>query len=165
METVPNSNYELIKLIITIITAIITLIAIIKGYLEYQKSVKQKRVELFIKYRDHLKNDVIFKKILELLETNNNDEIRNLPRFDRYLFLGFYEEIALLVNSRIMKPEIAHYMFAYYAKLCWENDTFWYDISRESFYWRVFREFVEQMIQLETNNMTIELNQKMKFQI
>ena len=165
MEASQNSNYELIKLILTVITVIIALVAIIKGYWEYRKSVKQKRVELFIKYRQQLKSDLILKRILELLETENNEEISKLSRFDKYLFIGFYEEIALLVNSKIIKPEIAHYMFAYYAKLCWDNNAFWSDINRESMYWRVFREFVVKMNLLESNNTTILLNKNLKFEI
>jgi hypothetical protein len=84
---------------------------------------------------------------------------------DRYLFVGFYEEIALLVNSKVLRPEIAHYMFGYYAKICWESDDFWQDINRDSIYWRVFREFVEQMITLEEKHLTIPSNKKILFKI
>lgn len=159
-----NSTLELIKTIATVGTAIIAAVTIIKGYAEYKLTGVQKRVELFEKYRQKLKENETLKNIIELLEQKSAD-IRNVPRTDRYFYLGFYEEIALLVNSGILKPEIAHYMFAYYAKLCWTNDNFWHDINRESIYWRVFREFVDNMNKLEEKNMTIPTNEKLFFKI
>jgi len=155
---------ELIRTIAISGTAIVAIFTLIKGYKEYVKSNKQKRVELFKDYRNKLKENEIIKNILDLLETKN-PEIRDLPKFDRYLFIGFYEEIALLVNSNLLKPEIAHYMFAYYAKLCWNNKDFWHDINRESMYWRVFKEFVEKMENLEKKKLTIPQNKEIDFKL
>lgn len=159
-----NTTLEIIKTVATVGTAIIAAVTILKGYAEYKLSAVQKRVELFEKYHQKLKGNETFKRIIELLEDDSTDII-NVPRTDRYFYLGYFEEIALLVNSGILKPEIAHYMFAYYAKLCWTNDNFWHDINRNSIYWRVFREFVEQMIKLEEKNMTIPTNTRLRFKI
>jgi hypothetical protein len=128
------------------------IIAIIKGFYEYRKSVEQKRIELFDNYRKRLTEDKIIYDILNLLETNDESGIDKLKRLDKYLFLGFYEEIALFVNSKILRPEIAHYMFSYYSILCWKNKLFWKDIDRDSIYWNVFREFVKKMQELENSN-------------
>ena len=159
-----NLTLEIIKTMAIVGTAVIAAVTIIKGYAEYRLSAVQKRVELFEKYRQKMKENEILKTIIGLLEQESAD-IRTVQRTDRYFYLGYFEEIALLVNSRVLKPEIAHYMFAYYAKLCWANDNFWHDINRDSIYWRVFREFVEQMIELEEKNMTIPTNQKLRFKI
>lgn len=159
-----NTTLEIIKTVATVGTAVVAIVTIIKGYAEYKLSAVQKRVELFEKYRQKLKENETLKRIIGLLEDNRTD-IRNLPRTDRYFYLGYFEEIALLVNSGVLKPEIAHYMFAYYAKLCWTSDNFWHDINRNSMYWRVFREFVEQMKELEEKKMTIPTNTKLRFKI
>ena len=159
------TTLDLIKTVAISGTSIIAIFTLIKGYSEYRLNVKQKRSELYETYRKKLKENEIISKVVEALENDNKKDIAKIPRFDRYMFLGFYEDIALLMNTKLIKPEIAHYMFGYYAMRCWENDMFWKDINRESHYWRVFREFVEKMKDLENRKMTIPSNKKIKFKI
>jgi hypothetical protein len=40
-------------------------------------------------------------------------------------FLGFFEEVALMMNSGLIRKEVAHYMFGYYAIHCWDSKNFW----------------------------------------
>ncbi len=101
-------------------------------------------------------------EIIDYLD-NDNDKLKDVPRLKRFYFLGFYENIALLMNSRLIKPEIAYYMFGYYSLKCWENDLFWIGIERESHYWRVFREFVKKMEKLEKKETQIPLNESIKY--
>lgn len=159
-----DTTLEIIKTAAAVGTAVVAIVTILKGYAEYKLSAIQKRVELFEKYLQKLKENETLRHIIELLE-KESENIKNVPRTDRYFYLGYFEEIALLVNSRVLKPEIAHYMFAYYARICWENDNFWHEINRNSTYWRVFREFVMQMKELEDKNMTIPTNTKLRFKI
>jgi hypothetical protein len=155
---------EIIKTVAITGTAIITIITLITGYSQYKLMVKQKRCELYELYRKKMKENESISQIINYLETNNK-EIINVPRVKRYLFLGFFEDIALLINSKLIKPEIAHYMFAYYAIQCWNNELFWNGINRDSHYWRVFKEFVEKMKKLEENKLTIPENKEIKFKI
>jgi hypothetical protein len=157
-------NLENIKIIAISFASLIGAITFIKGYFEYRLAAKQKRYELYDKYRKKLEENENLRNIVDLLETEN-PAIQELTRFNRYKFIGFYEDIALLLNSGLIKPEIAHYMFSYYAILCWESDPFWEGINRNSAYWRVFREFVESMQKLESNNLTIPTNEKLKFEM
>jgi len=158
------NTLDLIKTIAISGTSIVAVITLIKGYLEYRLTTKQKRSELYESYRKKLKENKSISDVVEALETDNGN-LKEMPRINKYAFLGFYEDIALLVNTGLIKPEIAHYMFGYYAIECWKNDEFWNDINRESHYWRVFREFVEKMSDLEDRKMTIPLNKKIKFKI
>lgn len=48
-----------------------------------------------------------------------------------------------------MLSPVSHYMFGYYALRCWESQHFWADVNRDSSYWALFRDFVEQMKQAE----------------
>lgn len=158
------TTLDLIKTIAISGTSIVAIFTLIKGYSEYRLSVKQKRSELYETYRQKLKENETISSVVDALE-NNNGNIAEIPRIDRYMFLGFYEDIALLMNTKLIKPEIAHYMFGYYAMRCWESDLFWEDINRESHYWRIFKEFVEKMKDLENRKMTIPDNKKIKFKI
>jgi hypothetical protein len=84
--------------------------------------------------------------MFELLETNS-EALRKISFQQKQHFIGFYEDIALAVNSGLLRPEVAHYMFAYYALRCWGSDNFWCDdsVNRESVYWSLFRDFVDKM--------------------
>jgi hypothetical protein len=55
------------------------------------------------------------------------------------------EEVALMVNSRIIRKEIAHYMFGYYVLLADDSKHIWNDLDQESVYWTVFRNFAKLM--------------------
>lgn len=63
--------------------------------------------------------------------------------------VGFFEEIALMMNSGLLKPRIAHYMFGYYAIACWKSEAFWSNMNRDSIYWALFKDFAEKMQQIE----------------
>lgn len=157
-------HLNIIKTIAIAGTAIVAIITLIKGYLEYKLTSTQKRSDLYERLGTKLETDETLKLIIHYLEIED-PEIKNLSRFDRYKFLRFYEDIALIMNSGLIKPEIAHYMFSYYAIQCYHSDNFWYEIERNSIYWRVFNEFVEKMENLEQENLTIPQNKKIEFKI
>ncbi|NLL27853.1 MAG: hypothetical protein GX259_03580 [Bacteroidales bacterium] len=158
------TTLDLIKTIAISGTSVVAIFTLIKGYSEYKLTTKQRRIELYEIYRRKLKEDETIRSVVDALE-NDNGNIVEISRIDKYMFLGFYEDIALLMNTGLIKPEIAHYMFGYYAMRCWENESFWNDINRNSHYWRVFREFVEKMKDLENSKKTIPSNKKIKFKI
>jgi hypothetical protein len=68
-----------------------------------------------------------------------------------------------------MSEEIAFYMFGYYAIKCWKSDNFWRIdedsvIERNSIYWSRFRNFAEQMEQMERRLVSGHIvPKKMKF--
>ena len=64
-------------------------------------------------------------------------------------FLRYFEEIALMVNSGLLRKDVAHYMFGYYAIRCWESDYFWTHLNRQGPYWALFREFAGEMARME----------------
>ena len=158
-----TSLLDIIKIITIVITAIAAIFTMIKGYLEYELMNKAKKFELYIKYRKKLKEDEIFKNIIKcLVETSKTEDIKDISLMDKFLFIGFYEDIAILMKNKLITPEIAHYMFGYYAIKCWYNDNFWHDINKDSYYWHVFKDFVEKMEKIEIE---IEKNRNLKLKI
>lgn len=140
-----------------VVTAVLTLW---KGVYEYTKQAAQKRAEHFIQMRDRYGK---FRSLCAQLEQASSDdesrsgqakrELRKLPFDQKRDFLGFYEEIALMMNRKLIRKDVAHYMFGYYAIRCWESDAFWNapdgNLNRKSFYWGVFRSFAERMMKME----------------
>jgi hypothetical protein len=100
--------------------------------------------------------NTLFREISALTETDD-PKLREIAYKDKVDYLGFFEEIALLVNSNLISPEIAHYMFGYFAMRCWDSKNFWVEINRESIYWIVFKKFVEKMKKIENS---FEYNEK-----
>lgn len=127
---------------------IITLFTFIKGTLDYSRQGAQKRAEMFVVMRRKFTENNTFIELCALIET---DELQlvEIPFKDKRNFLGFFEEIALMTNSNLIRKEVAHYMFGYYAIRCWESKHFWNNINRSSEYWSLFKDFVEQMTKIE----------------
>lgn len=86
--------------------------------------------------------------------------------YDIEIFLRFFEELYLLIHSENrMKPEIARYMFSYYAILAWDSDELWgrlasanntsIEAERSSEDWTMFRSFVEEMKTINSKSITI----------
>ena len=130
-----------ILIIIPIIGALFAVFTFFKGIFEYLKQSSLKRAEYFFTIRKKFKENKVFMKICDLLEIDD-EEIKNVDDADKKSFLGFYEEIAMMMNSNIIREEIVLYMFGYYAIKCWECNYFWNkNISRDDPYWCLFKEF------------------------
>jgi hypothetical protein len=154
-------DLEIIKTIAISGTAIVAIFTLIKGYIDYKNINKLKRIEIYESYSKKIREDKILMEIINCLE-ENDEQLKNIPRINRYFFLRFYEDIALALNSKLMRPKIVHYMFAYYALQCYNSENFWDDIEKGSSYWRVFNEFIEKMRKLENKNSN---KIKLKFKI
>ena len=98
--------------------------------------------------RKRIKGSKTFEEIAGLLE-DDDPRLSEIPYEHRRDFLWLFEEVAIGMNSGLIREKVAHYMFGYYAIRCWESKNFWNDIDRDSFYWAVFRDFAEQMKQIE----------------
>lgn len=140
-----------LKDIATILGALVALVALIKGILEYVKQGAQKRAEHFLTMRKRLKDNEVFNTICYLLERDDS-KLLSVPFKDKRDFLGLFEEVAIAMNSGLIRPSVAHYMFGYYALRCWRSENFWQSaegVNRKSMYWLVFKDFAEQMQEME----------------
>ncbi len=77
--------------------------------------------------------------------------LHTIPHEQKRDLLGVFEEVALLVNSKLMRPDVAYYMFGYYAIRCWDTDAFWgnWPDGRDEVYWKLLKSFVERMKEIE----------------
>ena len=60
-----------------------------------------------------------------------------------------FEDVAILVNSKLLTPALAHYMFGYYAIAAASSEAFWTELKPELPYWSMFFAFAEAMRQQE----------------
>ena len=90
------------------VTALITFFF---GVLEYARQGHQARASRFVEMRRRFLETALFRDILNLLNTID-PRLRDIPIQDRRNFGGFLEEVALMVTSKLISPQAAHYMFS-----------------------------------------------------
>ena len=146
-------NKDALTIIIATIAGLVAFGTFIKAILEYHLQGRQKRAELFDTLKNRLRTDQQLNGVTGLLEDDSN-ELRNIAQMDKYYFLGFYEQIAIAVNSGLIKKNVAHYFFGYFARHCWDSENFWYlneesKIDKNAYYWSTFKKFVDDMKKIE----------------
>lgn len=132
------------KDVATIVAAVGGIIAACVGLFQYWRNNMLKRAELFFAMEDRLQESNEFRKIIEFLE-KGDPALEQVPLRDRIHFLGVYEQVAIMVNSGLMQPELASYMFGAYAVCALDNEHMWSGLDMEDPYWSAFRRFAEQM--------------------
>lgn len=131
-----------------VLGTIIALITFLSGTVEYARQGQQTRAHHFLQMRRRFLETTNHRDILNLL-TTDDPALAAFPVQDRRNLIGFLEEIALMVNSRLIRREVAGYMFGYYALLCARSEHLWDGLDRDSLYWTVFREFAKDMSEFE----------------
>ena len=131
-----------------IIGGIITVITFVKGVFEYSRQGTQKRSEHFSELRMRFQENPLFKELAQELH-ENSPKLADRPFKEKRELLGFFEDIALMANSGLIRKNVVHYMFGYYMIHCWESDNFWKGLHRDSKYWALFRHFAEEMQEFE----------------
>jgi hypothetical protein len=72
-------------------------------------------------------------------------ELRDKSFEEKRAYLTFFEEIAILKNSKLLNSDLCYYMFGYYSILCYESNNFWSNINKDEVFWNVFLTFAEEM--------------------
>jgi hypothetical protein len=127
-----------------ILAGFVGLITFFTGTLEYVRQGHQQRASRFVEMRRRFLETPLFREILNLLPADDV-ALRDIPIQDRRNFGGFLEEVALMVNSKLISPRVAHYMFGDYVSLAAKSENFWYGLDRDGVYWTVFRQFARSL--------------------
>lgn len=130
-----------------IAAGVVALTTFLTGVLEYVRQGHQHRAQNFVQMRRRFLETPEYRRILDQLAIDS-PTLKEESVQEKRNFVGFLEEVALMVNSRLIKREVAHYMFGYYVVLTSKSENFWHGLDRESQYWTVFREFAAEMDEL-----------------
>ncbi|MCE1162044.1 MAG: hypothetical protein LWW80_03810 [Thiomonas sp.] len=136
------------KDIATIVGVAVALITFIKAMHEYRQQGIQKRAQSYFDVERKFLDDKNLRDICILLDADDT-KLSEVPSELKLQFLGFYEQVALMLNSKLIEPEVAHYMFGYYAVRCIDSTNFWKGEDKESPYWALFRHFAQRMKEFE----------------
>jgi len=132
----------------TIFAAIVAAIALLKAVFEYVQQGRQSRAAAYFELSRAFEENEKFRELAQLLESDD-PKIADVPMHTRMQFVSFHEEVALLLNSKLINEEVAHYMFGYYAIKCHESKHFWAGEEKSHPYWVLFADFVARMKGLE----------------
>lgn len=127
-----------------IAAGIIGFVTFLVALMEYIRQGRQHRAENFLQMRRRFLETPEYRRMLDWL-ANDDPALRDESIQEKRNFVGFLEEVALMVNSRLIRREVAHYMFGYYALLVARSENFWMGLDKEGMYWQVFREFANEM--------------------
>lgn len=131
-----------VKDISIIVAGVVAFVGLFSSYLEYRRRGRQERGQHFIEMRRRFLEDPSFREILNLLATDD-PKLNQVSVQERRNFIGFFEEIALMVNSKLLSTDVAFYMFGHYVCLANSSIHLWEGLDPKSRYWAVFRQFAE----------------------
>ncbi len=133
-----------IKDLSIILAGAVALITFVTGTYQYLRQNRYTRVQHFVDMRRRFLENQTFRALLELLATDD-PALSQMPVQDRRNLVGFFEEVALLMNSGILQPQVTRYMFGYYVRLIDRSEHFWSGLDKGSVYWTVFRDLAGQL--------------------
>jgi putative heme iron utilization protein len=107
---------------ITAIVAVGTfLVTNIRSFIEYSRQNSLKRFEKYTELAGNWAEDKNIQMIIKLLDEDPTHKLRTLPFESKRAFLEFYEDIAIMRYSGLMKKRIAYYMFGFYTIRCYDT--------------------------------------------
>lgn len=137
-----------IKDVSIVLAGVVALVTFIFGALQFAMQARQTRAAQLVEMRRRFLEDKNFREILNLVAANS-PQLSTVPIQERRNLVGFLEEIALLMNSKMIRNEVAFVMFGHYTIQISQCVAFWEGLDRESVYWTVFRNFSAEMSQLQ----------------
>lgn len=142
---------EQIKLIATFISIILALFAIFKWLLEFNKKNQLERAKVYLELRQRFKETDNFATIIAYLDSND-EKLNQIDKADKLKFLGFLEEIALMVNSGLLNKKIANQSFGFYIRKAWENQYMWWEGNSKDSEYRILLKWINDECEAIHNN-------------
>lgn len=137
------------KDIATIAGVAVAIGTLLKAIFEYNRNSALRRMEYFAKMKDEFLGDTSFSHLTALLE-GDDTQLAEMPAREKWRYLVFFEEVALLLRARLIHKEVACYMFGYYALQCDRSRSFWSSsFPKDQAYWLLFFDFVGRMSEVE----------------
>ncbi len=138
-----------IKDISIVVAGLATLAGFMAAVFEYARQNHARRAEYFTALRRRFLETPAFQPILGCLATDDPC-LADVPIQDRRNFLGFFEEIQLMVDSGLVKAPIADIMFGRYVVMADRSVHLWTGLDRADRYWAIFRRMAAEQRRLES---------------
>ena len=134
----------LVKDVSIVVAGLVAFVTLWIGMAQYARAQHAARAEQFVAMRRRFLEDATFRRLLDRLAAGDPG-IAGESVQDRRNLVGFLEEVGLLVNSGLLRFDVARYMFGPYVRLVDGAGPFWDGLDREGESWAVFRSFAARM--------------------
>ena len=67
----------------------------------------------------------------------DDERLGEIDKIDKLKFLGFLEEIALMVNSGLIDKKIANQSFGFYVRKAWDSPYMWWEGNQQDSEYRI----------------------------
>ena len=135
---------DLAEFILKVAAAIVALLGLLKGVHEYRLQGALKRADFVLKKNEEFFSNERLQRIRVLVQSHD-DKLAGVDRDDRRAYLTFFEEIALLRNSGLIRNDVARYMYGYYAIRCLDSEAFWTGLKKSEKQWGLFLSFAQEL--------------------
>jgi hypothetical protein len=145
--------FQALTLTISGLSAVVGLAALVGVVREYRLQGRQRRANQFLRLRERLKGDERFAEVSEWIDSSFEEGphadqarrwLRHTPLRVKRDYLGLFEEVAISLNSGLIQPGVAYYMFGYYAARCLQSEEFWSNVNTISRGWDAFYAFARE---------------------
>ncbi|RYG75324.1 hypothetical protein EON77_11335, partial [bacterium] len=102
-----------VKDVSIVVAGFVAFITLWTGMAQWARAQHAARAEQFVAMRRRFLEDLTFRRLLDLLANGSADLSRESVQ-DRRNLVGFLEEVGLLVNSGLLRFQVARYMFGPY---------------------------------------------------
>ena len=124
---------------------------------QHETELERKRIEFTLAQHRRLFDDKALCTVLERLD-GDQETLRDPTIIEaKRKFLTFFEEMILLRNSGYISPQVALYMFGYYAAAAHAGTNFKYGIDYKPEYWSLFMTFASEAELYLCSNRTEDL--------
>ena len=146
---------EFIELLVNFFTTagvVVAFFVLIRGFYEYKHKIALECANKFLQMRTKFKETEPYCKIYPLMNATerkkkeSKEKLENLKAREIYDFVGFFEELALMMNSKLIPKKVVFYFFGYYILLTRKMTK--YFLSNEELkdpLWSVFVDLSDEM--------------------
>jgi hypothetical protein len=131
-----------IATLLAVLTFMVGVATLAKAIHEYIRQNSLKRFEKFQEISKKMQTDRMNELCL-MLEDGKEDDLWHAVYKHKYEFLSIHEEVATMLNSKLIAENVAYYFCGYYALLADGSTKFWNDVDRR--HWVLFNHFVDRM--------------------
>ncbi len=143
-----------IKDLATILAAVIATLTLLKGLAEYARDAAQRRLQTLVGLRVRFTDGAASQAVRAAIESDDKDALSKVSKNHRVDFEALIEEVALMLNSKLISERVAHSMFGFYAIEANKSKAFWkgFHPVENEIYWKPFTDFAERMEAFEKAN-------------
>lgn len=106
-----------ITAIATLFMALIAGLALVVSIKEYREYRRREKTECLSKYNERYTTDPYVKNVVTyLINSSNNNHPDIPPLHEREMFLRFFEELMIAIETNVLDRRIVKNMFSYYAE-------------------------------------------------